>query len=166
MPLFFCRWPNGDCSVVLAPTREDAVVELDQVGNAEGCPITRLRTFQLHFALTDEGDLALEQFGEGTKEEMVSAAYPLLEKALDNVHDGEGDEGDESLEQNRRAAIAHAVEEERNRVDIEDTATTDPLTEIGRDIKNRTDMPTALVDRLVRARATKVLKKFRGRKPS
>ena len=65
MPLFLCRWPNGECSVVLAPTREDAIVELDQVGNAEGCPITRMRTFQLQFALTDQGDLSLEQFGGG-----------------------------------------------------------------------------------------------------
>jgi hypothetical protein len=38
MPLFLCRWPNGDCSIVLARTREDAIVELDQVGNAEDCP--------------------------------------------------------------------------------------------------------------------------------
>ena len=55
MPLFLCRWPNGDCSVVLARTQDDAVVAFDQVGNAEGCPITQLRTFQVHFALTDQG---------------------------------------------------------------------------------------------------------------
>ena len=30
MPLFLCRWPNGDCSVVLARTKADAIVELDQ----------------------------------------------------------------------------------------------------------------------------------------
>jgi hypothetical protein len=67
MPLFLCRWPNGDCSVVLAQTRDDAVVALDEVGNAEGCPITQVRTFQVHFALTDRGELALERLGEGTK---------------------------------------------------------------------------------------------------
>ncbi len=27
MPLFLCRWPNGDCSVVWASTKENAIVE-------------------------------------------------------------------------------------------------------------------------------------------
>ena len=31
MPLFLCRWLNGDCSVVWAQNTEDAIVELDQV---------------------------------------------------------------------------------------------------------------------------------------
>ncbi len=26
MPLYLCRWPNGDCSVVWARTKEDAIV--------------------------------------------------------------------------------------------------------------------------------------------
>lgn len=37
MPLYLCRWPNGDCSVVWARNKQDAIAELDQVGNAEGC---------------------------------------------------------------------------------------------------------------------------------
>lgn len=167
MPLFLCRWPNGDCSVVLARTKDDAIIELDQVGNAEDCPITQVRTFQLQFALTDRGELALERFGEGTKEEVVSFAYPLLENALDEAYRGERGQDDESLPPNRRAAIARAVEQERNRLDLEKTATTEPRTEFGRDVKSRTDMPTILIDRLVRTRATKKLRNFKGRgKPS
>ena len=108
MPLFLCRWPNGDCSVVLARTKEDAIIELDQVGNAEDCPITQVRTFQLQFALTDRGELALERFGEGTKEEVVAFAYPWLENALDDAY-CEGYENYESLPPNRRKAIARAV---------------------------------------------------------
>jgi hypothetical protein len=167
MPLFLCRWPNGDCSVVLARTRDDAIVELDQVANAAGCPITQVRTFQIHFALTDQGDLALERFGEGTKEDVVSFAYPLLESALADAYRGEGSEGGESLPPDRRAAIARAVEQERNRLDLEETATTEPQTELGREIKGRTDMPTILIDRLVRKGGRKKLKSFKGRgKPS
>jgi hypothetical protein len=30
MPLFLCRWRSGDCSVVLARTKADVIVELDQ----------------------------------------------------------------------------------------------------------------------------------------
>ena len=48
MPLFLCRWPNGDCSVVRARTRIEAVRRLDEVGNAETCPLTQLHNLQLH----------------------------------------------------------------------------------------------------------------------
>ncbi len=167
MPLFLCRWPNGDCSVVLARTKGDAMIELDQVGNAEGCPMTQVRTFQIHFALTDRGDVALERFGEGTKEDVIAFAYPLLERALDAAYRGGGYETYEDLPPNRRAAIARAVEQERSRLDIEETAATEPQTELGRDVKSRTDMPTILIDRLVRERATKALKTSKDRgKPS
>ena len=167
MPLFLCRWPNGDCSVVLARTREDAVIELDQVGNAEGCPITALRTFQIRFALTDRGELSLERFGEGTREEMVSFAYPLLENALEGAYRGEDYESYDNLPPDRRAVIAHAVEQEQSRLDLDEMRTTEPQTELGRDVKKQTNMPTVLIDRLVRKRAKNTLKKFRGRaKPS
>jgi len=43
----------------------------------------------------------------------------------------------------------------------------EPQTELGRDVKSRTDMPRILIDRLVRQRATKALKTFKDRgKPS
>ena len=87
---------------VLARTKDDAIVALDQVGNAEGCPITQVRTFQMHFALTDQGELALERFGEGTKEDVFAFAYPLLEHALDEAYRGEGYADYESLPPGRR----------------------------------------------------------------
>ena len=167
MPLFLCRWSNGDCSVVWARSKEDAIVELDQVANPEGCPITQVRTFQVHFALTDRGELVLDGFGEGRKEEMLSFAYPLLDKVLQDACSDADDDGYESLSADRRAAIAHAVEQERSRIQLDETPTKEPLTEIGRDLKNQTDMPTVLIDRMVRQGATKTLKKFTGRgKPS
>ena len=35
MPLFMCRWENGDCSFVSAPTKDAAIQYLDEIGNAE-----------------------------------------------------------------------------------------------------------------------------------
>ena len=167
MPVYLCRWSNGDCSVVWARTEEDATIELDQIANPEGCPIAQVQTFQVHFTLTDRGELVLDGFGEGTKEEMVSLAYPLLDQALANAFDTADDDGYESLSADRRAAIAHAVEQERSRLQLDETPTEAPLTELGRDLKNHTDMPTVLIDRMVRRGATKTLKKFTGRgKPS
>ena len=96
MPLFLCRWANGDCSVVWARNKEDAIVELDQVANPEGCPITQVHTFQVHFMLTDRGELVLDGFGEGTKEEMVSLAYPVLDQTLEDAWADEDYDGYES----------------------------------------------------------------------
>jgi hypothetical protein len=36
MPLFLCGWENGDCSFVAAPTKDAAILMLDEIGNAEG----------------------------------------------------------------------------------------------------------------------------------
>ena len=167
MPLFLCRLYNGDCSVVWARNEEDAIVELDQVANAEGCPITQVQRFQVHFTLTDRGELIPDGFGEGTKEEMVSLAYPLLDQALQDACGSADYDGYESLSADRRAAITQAVEQERSRIAIDETQTTEPLTELGRNVKNHTDMPTVLIDRMVRKGATKTLKNFTGRgKPS
>ena len=41
MPLFLCRWLNGNCSVVWARTTDDAIIELDQIANAQGSTDTR-----------------------------------------------------------------------------------------------------------------------------
>jgi hypothetical protein len=104
MPL--CRWPNGDCSVVWARNREDAILELDQVGNAEACPLDPIRTLQVHFTLSDRGELIVEGLGEGTREEILSSAYPLLDEALSDAYD-DCDSYDE-LPAVQRTAIAHA----------------------------------------------------------
>ncbi len=167
MPLFLCRWPNGDCSVVRASNKEDAIVELDHVGNAEGCPIVQVRTFQAHFVLTDRGELTLEALGEGVGQEMLSRAYPRLENALSDAY-GDGDyDSYETLPPIRRATIAKAVESERNRLACDRPHTTEPQTELGRDVKKQTDVPTVLIDRIVRHVATTKLKHLKGRgKPS
>ncbi len=167
MPLFLCRWPNGDCSVVWASNEEDAIVELDQVGNAEACPIVRLPAFQAHFVLTDRGELTLEALGEGAGQEIVSRTYPLLDRALSDAYDDGAYDSYETLPPSRRAAIAAAVASERDRIAGDRPHTAEPRTELGRDVKKQTDVPTVLLDRIVRDVATMKLKQFRGRgKPS
>lgn len=167
MPLFLCRWPNGDCSVVWARNMDDAIEELDQVGNAEGCPITPVHEFQVHLTLTNRGELALERLGDGTGPEIVACAYPSLDRALADAYGDGAFHNYEDLPPDRRAAIARAVEEERRRIDVDRSQIAEPLTELGRDIKQPMDLPTVVIDRAVRHAATKTLKRFKGRaKPS
>ena len=162
MPLYLCRWPNGDCSIVWARNKEEAVIELDQVGNAEGCPLIPLREFQVHFTLTDEGKLEFEALGEGTKELLFALAYPLVEKTLSVIY-GEMDSTQETFTPDQQARIQAAVEQERERVRIESEDIAEPETEMGHAIKKQTGMATPLINRIVRKTAQEILKDFIGR---
>jgi len=111
MPLYMCRWINGDVSFVWARNKTDAVEALDEVDNAEGCPITPIHDFMIHFGLTDQGELELQGFGEEAENEIFDKAYPLLEQAIIDAPDGFDREKPEG-----RALVEEAVQRERKRV--------------------------------------------------
>ena len=165
MPLFLCRWPNGDCSVTWARDKQDAIAQLDQVANAEGCPIRTLSSFQAHFYLKDDGQLGLDEpaFGESTEDEIFQWAYPILEESLMKAYgDGKYDSF-EKLPRNRKTTISRSIQKERDRVKVDKSKARPPQTERGRELKKLMGAPTAVVDELVRHQATTVLKKFSGR---
>ena len=54
--------------------------KLDEVANAEGCPMIELTAAQMHFALTDDGLLVLDGLGEATTEQIFEFCYPALTK--------------------------------------------------------------------------------------
>ena len=69
MPVYVCRWPNvRDCSVVQARSKQAAIIKLDQC--------------QIHFRLTDEGQLELQSFGEETESGIWEFCYPVLDGVL------------------------------------------------------------------------------------
>ena len=157
MPFFLCRWPNGDCSAVLASSEQDALIKLDEVANAEGCPLVRLDDFQVHFHLTDDGELALESFGEVTEEEVWEFSYPILDGVVPA-------EAPEHWSAQQREAVRQAVIQERARVHPAEVA--EPETALGRDIKNQLGAPTAMVEEILRQEGGEMLRKLkRPRKP-
>jgi hypothetical protein len=88
MPLYICRWQNGDFSAVSAASKTDAIALLDEVGNAEICKVFTVKNFMVHFSLkqqTDEVDdfvpVELEGFGEETVDILSSRVYPTYCKA-------------------------------------------------------------------------------------
>jgi len=50
-----CRWPNGDFSFVSARNKSKAIEALDEIDNAEGCPLAVVEDFMVHFYLDDGG---------------------------------------------------------------------------------------------------------------
>ena len=152
MPVYVCRWPNGDCSVVQARTKQAAIIKLDEMDNAEGCPFIKLDECQIHFHLTDEGHLELESFGEETESGIWQFCYPVLDGVLP-------EKSSEDWSATEREAVHQAVRQERDRVRPADVA--EPETALGRGIKAKLGAPTALVDEIVRQEGTETLRKLK-----
>ena len=159
MPLYLCRWPNGDFSFVSAANREAAVEALDEIDNAEGCPLSVVREFMLHSRLADDGSFEFEGFGEAT-EDAIWRAYPILDETIDQIR-----EEDPSFELHGRSTpgqqqmIRDAVNRERERV--KPKRVKQPQTQLGREIKRAMDAPTSTIDREIQKSADEKLKQFK-----
>jgi hypothetical protein len=100
MPLYICRWQNGDFSAVSAASKTEAIALLDEVGNAEVCELFTVKNFMVHFSLKQETDelddfvpVELEGFGEETVDTLCARVYPAYFKAA--MTEGENWPGEE-----------------------------------------------------------------------
>jgi hypothetical protein len=150
MPVFACRWPNGDVSFVSASNKEHAVEQLDEVGDASGVKLRVAREFMVHFNLADSGLLELQGFGEMT-DEFLDELYPVLHRARMETLTEVGDPPPE--------AILAAVKTEKTRV--KNRPGPQPKTDLGRQIRKMSGMPASLIDRIVEDTATEILEKIK-----
>ena len=157
MPLYLCRWPNGDCSFVFAANKGEAIECLDEVGNAEGCPLTPIPEFMAHFRLADTGEVEFEEFGGVTEDVLFEKAYPILNEAMLNAP---RDAQTGALTPEGVEAVRTAVAKERERV--RQKKVPEPETLLGREIKRNTDAPSRLVNRIIRKSARRRLERFQG----
>ena len=146
MHVFCCRWPNGDISFVAARNKEEAVLSLDEVGNAETSDIFPAPEFMLHLRLGDDGRLRFEGFGEVTESDIMPKAYPVLETLTE-------------FPKPSASSIRQAVRKERKR--LEGRKGDEPETLIGKDVKKKLDAPAVLVNKMVREQAKKSLTNFK-----
>ena len=128
-----------------AATKGGAVERLDEVGNAEVCPLTPIRDVIVHFRFGEHGELEFEGFGEVTEDVTVKTAYPILSEALLNAP---RDEETGTLTPEGIEIVKAAVAKERLRIKAKKVA--EPDTEVGRQIKRNADAPTRSVGRIVR----------------
>jgi hypothetical protein len=154
MPVYICRWPNGDFSVVSAANKERGIALLDEIGSAEGSPISVMKDFMIHFELKDSGELEFESFGEAAEGKIMEWGYPLLDDARAEVANGS------LVEEERANVIRQAVAAELKRVVHK---AKQPETEVGKRIKGLTDAPAGTVNAIVKNRTKTSLEKFRGK---
>ncbi len=155
MPVYMCRWPNGDFSFVSAANKQEAVETLDEIANPEGCSLSVVENFRVHFRLEEDGTFELEGFGEET-EEVIWKEYPILDKTLDHVF---GEVQGEPLTREEMQVIGEAVSKERERVKAQKVK--QPTTHLGQEIKKVMDVPTSVIEREIEETALEKLKKFK-----
>ena len=161
MPVFMCRWPNGDSSFVLARNKSKAIEALDEIDNAEGCPLSVVEDFMVHFYLDDDGSLELDGFGEVT-ENTIWKDYPILDETLDRIYE-ESKDGPVTPEHMK--VIGEAVRKERERVKAKTMK--QPATHLGQELKKAMDAPTSIIDQQIEEAAMEELKEFKPKgKPS
>jgi hypothetical protein len=165
MAIYLCRWPNGEFSIVNARTKDDAIVLLDEWGNAELATLTRLTDCMFDFRLGDDGRIELANIGESTEERIMEACYPKLSDALATA---ERDETEQDFSEKGREQIREAVELERTRLWGSRPQGKDAETDLGRDIQKQTGAPSIVVNRIVRQVASKRLmsKEGEGKQPN
>jgi len=155
MPVFMCRWPNGDFSFVSARNKSKAIEALDEIDNAEGCPLSVVEDFMVHFRLEEDGSFEHEGFGEVT-ENTIWKEYPILDKTLDHVF---GKLKGEPLTREDMQVIGEAVGKERERVKAKKMK--QPATHLGQEIKKVMDVPTSMIEREIKKTAMEKLRKFK-----
>jgi len=155
MPVFMCRWSNGDFSFVSARDKSKAIEALDEIANAEGCPLSVVEDFMVHFRLEEDGTFELDGFGEVT-ENTIWKEYPILDKTLDQVF---GEVRGEPLTREDMQVIGEAVGKERERVKAKKMK--QPATHLGQEIKKAMDVPTSMIEREIKKTAMDKLKEFK-----
>ena len=158
MPLFICRWQNGDFSAVSAPSREAAIELLDEVGNAEDCKVFTAKHFMVHFRLKEEEEdfngsvpVVLEGFGEKTQEILLERAYPIYDRIFTEVIRDLDDEAPSYELDAARKKVNDALTIEHNRLwgakvrKLSDDAEIANLQQTG-------DLPKRVAERVVKER--------------
>jgi hypothetical protein len=150
---------------VNAATKEDAIVLLDEWGNAEQALLKGMSACMFDFRLRDDGEIELADVGEAAYDFILGACYPELETALSAA---ESDENGSDFSAEGQRHIRDAVERERKRLWDSQSPAKKAETELGRDIQKQTGAASVLVNRIVRQAATKRLqsKEVQGKKPN
>jgi hypothetical protein len=125
MPVFMCRWPDGDISFAAASSRLRAAEMLDELGAVKLEELRAVREFMVHLRLTDVGALELSSIAGLTSaispgfgcacSEQIDAQYPEIAAVLEFFEERENlsEQGDDAT---LGAAMREAVAKERERL--------------------------------------------------
>ena len=90
MPIYLCRWPDGDVSMVTAEDEDEVIDVLDEIGDPSDVTITPFEApLCVTLCLNDTGELMLSpDYGDNSMFRVWKQAYPAL-AAVENAIDQE-----------------------------------------------------------------------------
>lgn len=158
--VYLCRWPNGEFSVVAAPTRREAIIALDEWGGADRSYVQPISAFMADFGLSADGEIDLHAFGEETEAVIWDTCYPALQELFlrDDVTDDAG-----HIRPEARGLVQAAVEHERKRL-WDSQPDDEASTEMGKRIAEQMGTSAVVADHYVKVRAQRILKSKMGEK--
>jgi hypothetical protein len=152
--MYLCRWPNGEFSLVMAPTRREALIELDEWAPGHPGQLFPLDSCMLDFGLNDDGQIEFNQFGEDTEAFIWETAYPVL----DEIRHSEaltGPDGQYTAE--GRDLVRRSVEQERTRLWGNQPKGPEAETEAGKQLQKQLGMAGPVADYYVQQTAKRIL---------
>jgi hypothetical protein len=120
--LYLYRWPDGDVSIVYADSPVEALVQLDEFGEAGTEGLVKFDQFLANFKLNDRGAVVLDRLSETVGPEFWTHSYPLLAELFAELGMDPCEERDQlTAVEARRIKKAVKAELDRvlpNRVDV------------------------------------------------
>ena len=127
MPVFVCRWQNGDFSAASARSREEAVELLAEVGDAATCELFTTDNFMVHFHIKSHVDdfeemlpVNFGSFGEQTHRMLCERMYPAYCAAISEIDKDRPHADDVPREKFAAASelLSNALSTEKNRKNV------------------------------------------------
>jgi hypothetical protein len=152
--MYLCRWPNGEFSLVMALTRREALIELDEWAPGHPGQLFPMESCMLDFRLNDDGQIEFNQFGEDTEAFIWETAYPVL----DEIRYSEALTGpDRQYTPEGGDLIRKAVEQERTRLWETQPKGPEAETEAGKQLQKQLGMAGPVADYYVQQTAKRIL---------
>jgi hypothetical protein len=113
MPVFLCRWQNGDTAFAYGAEKADAVGLIDlELDYPEDWQLTKVDEFLLDVQITDEGEFEIDFIGERLTS-ALDRAYPILTAAKARI----AESGSGLTAEEAKRIITEAVASERVRLE-------------------------------------------------
>ena len=162
--LYLYRWPDGDVSLVYANSPVEALVQLDEFGEAVTEGLVKFDQFVANFKLNDRGAIVLDRFSEAVGPEFWTRSYPLLAEAFAELDMDPCEERDRLTAVEVRR-IKKAVKAELDRVLPNQVAVAPAESPVGRHLQDQMHVSGPVADYFAKEGIRRAVKKQSRRRP-
>jgi hypothetical protein len=162
--LYLYRWPDGDVSLVYANSPVEALVQLDEFGEAVTEGLVKFDQFLANFRLNDRGAIVLDRFSEAVGPEFWTRSYPLLAEAFAELDMDPCEERDRLTAVEVRR-IKKAVEAELDRVLPNQVGAAPAESPVGRHLQDQMHVSGPVADYFAKEGIRRAVKKQSRRRP-